>query len=101
MDRKEILISLTQALIRSRSYSGEEGGVVDTLTEFFKQNRFDEVRVDAYGSVIGSIYGRRPGRRCCWTGISIPSGRTRPPGSTTRLAGRSKTAASMAAARRI
>ncbi len=61
MDRKEILISLTQALIRSRSYSGEEGGVVDTLTEFFKQNRFDEVRVDAYGSVIGSIYGRRPG----------------------------------------
>ena len=61
MDRKEILISLTQALIRSRSYSGEEGGVVDTLTEFFKQNRFDEVRVDAYGSVIGSIYGRWPG----------------------------------------
>ena len=40
MDRKEILISLTQALIRSRSYSGEEGGVVDTADGVFQTEPF-------------------------------------------------------------
>lgn len=61
MDRNEIMVSLTQALIRARSYSGEEGGVVDILAEFFRQNHFDKVQVDDYGNVIGSIYGARPG----------------------------------------
>ena len=55
------MISLTQALIRAKSYSGQERQVVDTLTEFFHQNHFDKVTIDDYGNVIGSVYGNRPG----------------------------------------
>lgn len=61
MDRNEILISLAQALIRSQSYSGQEQQAADVLSEFLHQNRFDEILTDAYGNIIGSIYGGTPG----------------------------------------
>lgn len=61
MGKNESMISLTQALIRARSYSGEENKVVDILSEFFRQNHFDKVQVDDYGNIIGSIYGNKPG----------------------------------------
>jgi len=55
------MISLTQALIKAKSYSGGEREVVDILSGFFNSNHFDKVHVDVYGNVIGSIYGNRPG----------------------------------------
>lgn len=61
MNREEILISLTQTLIRAQSYSGQEQQAADALSEFFVQNRFDEIRTDPYGTIIGSIYGDQPG----------------------------------------
>ncbi len=61
MDRNTIVISLTQALVRAQSYSGNERQAADILVEFFNQNRFDEVRTDKYGNVVGSVYGKRPG----------------------------------------
>lgn len=96
MDRNEIMVSLTQALIRARSYSGEEGGVVDILAEFFRQNHFDKVQVDDYGNVIGSIYGARPGPALLFDGhidtvrVVDPSAWTHDPS-----AGRSSTAGCM------
>lgn len=61
MDRNEVLISLAQALIRAQSYSGQEQQAADILSEFFIQNRFDEIQTDDYGNIIGSIYGGAPG----------------------------------------
>ncbi len=54
-------IGLTQALIRARSYSGDERQAVAILSEFFDQNHFDAVHVDQYGSIVGSIVGNKPG----------------------------------------
>lgn len=61
MDRNTIVISLTQALVKAQSCSGDERQAADILVEFFNQNRFDEVRADKYGNVVGSVYGKRPG----------------------------------------
>ena len=61
MGREEVLVSLTQALVRAQSYSGEEQKVADILAEFFNQNGFDKVQTDVYGNMIGSVYGNRPG----------------------------------------
>ena len=59
-ERDEELISFTQDLIRCRSYSGEEDGVVKILSEKFKEAGA-EVVVDRYGSIIASVEGNRPG----------------------------------------
>lgn len=59
-ERDEELISFTQDLIRCRSYSGEEDGVVKILSEKFKEAGA-EVYVDRYGSIIASVEGNRPG----------------------------------------
>ena len=59
-ERDEELIAFTQELIRCRSYSGEEQGVVRILSEKFKEIGA-EIRVDRYGSVIACVQGDRPG----------------------------------------
>lgn len=59
--RKEEVNALCQALIRQRSYSGEEDGVVRVLGDAMREMGFDEVKVDRYGSIVGVIRGNRPG----------------------------------------
>lgn len=50
-------VELTQKLVRRQSYSGNEKGVSEELTKFFKENGFDDVHVDKYGNTIGHIKG--------------------------------------------
>ena len=54
-------VELLAKLIRERSYSGEEEGVVAILRDFFNENGFDEVKIDKTGNVIGIINGSEAG----------------------------------------
>jgi putative selenium metabolism hydrolase len=49
------LLAFTQALVRTQSYSGQEGPLARLITEQMRALDFDEVRIDAYGSVIGRV----------------------------------------------
>ena len=60
-DREARVLELCQSLIRVQSYSGQEGGVVQVLRKFFEENGYDDVLVDRYGNIIGSIKGSLPG----------------------------------------
>ncbi len=66
--REGEVISLCQTLIQSKSYSGEEKGVSDRLSNFFRSNGFDDVIVDKYGNTIGIIKGNRPGKKIVFDG---------------------------------
>lgn len=55
------VVDLTQKLIRSSSYSGNEKGVSDELVKFFNENGFDDVHIDKYGNTIGHIKGNKSG----------------------------------------
>ena len=57
------LISLCQELIRRPSASGHEGEVAQFLQQTMQNLGYDEVFIDRYGSVLGTIRGNRPGRR--------------------------------------
>lgn len=57
------VVRLTQKLIQAKSYSGEEGGIVDVLKETFLELGFDDFHVDEYGSIIGRIKGKSPGKK--------------------------------------
>ncbi len=60
--KKEELIGLCREMIRQPSISGEEAGVAGVLKAFMEGKGFDEVFVDRYGSVTGTIRGNRPGK---------------------------------------
>lgn len=66
------VVALCQELIRQRSYSGEEAGVVKILSAYMKEMGFDEVTIDRYGNLIGCIKGSRPGKRSSLTDTLIP-----------------------------
>ena len=66
--REEQVISLCQALIQQKSYSGEEAGVVKVLSENMKAMGFDEVTVDRYGNIVGCIKGKKPGKKLLFDG---------------------------------
>ena len=55
------LITLCQKLIRRPSLSGQEGAVAQFLQQTMERLGFDQVQVDAYGSVMGAFHGSRPG----------------------------------------
>ncbi len=55
------LIAFTQALVRQRSLSGEEAGVVQVVVDEMRALGFDRVWVDDNGSAVGVIEGKRPG----------------------------------------
>jgi len=61
-EREQSVISLCQDLIRQRSYSGEENMAVERMRQAFVALGYDDVFVDAYGSIIGCIRGQRPGK---------------------------------------
>ena len=71
MDHKQLeqqVVALTQAMIRQPSYSGQEKGVSDVLSQYFRDNGFDDVHVDHYGNTIGHIKGKRPGKKILFDG---------------------------------
>lgn len=55
------LVEFCQRLVRTKSYSGQEGEVAGVLADEMRALGYDEVVVDRYGSVIGTIEGNRPG----------------------------------------
>jgi putative selenium metabolism hydrolase len=57
----ERLVAFTQALVRQRSLTGEEQGVIQLVVDEMHALGFDRVWVDANGSAIGIIQGARPG----------------------------------------
>lgn len=59
--RRQELVELCRNLVQARSYSGEEQEVARRVEAEMRSLGYDEVRVDRYGSVIGTIHGRRPG----------------------------------------
>ena len=61
-------VELTQKLVRRQSYSGNEKGVSEELTKFFKENGFDDIHVDKYGNTIGHIKGSKPGPKIVFDG---------------------------------
>lgn len=58
----EKLISFAREIIQMTSFSGREDKVAHRIEAQMKALGFDEVTVDRYGSVIGRIHGKRPGR---------------------------------------
>jgi putative selenium metabolism hydrolase len=56
------LISFTQALVQRPSLSGQEDQVAARVADEMRALGFDEVRTDAYGSVIGVVNGAQPGK---------------------------------------
>ncbi len=67
-ERKEQLVQICQDLIRQKSYSGEEAGVVEAIKKNFKLLGYDDCVVDDYGNVIGCIKGNRPGKKILFDG---------------------------------
>ena len=62
MDRDQQFIQLCRELIRRPSTSGQEEAVAKYLESVMASCGFDAVTVDRYGSVLGRITGKRPGR---------------------------------------
>ena len=67
-DQEQTVVRLCQELVKQRSYSGEEQGVVKVLKENMEQMGFDSVTVDKYGNIIGCIKGNRPGPKILFDG---------------------------------
>ncbi len=65
---KEQVILLCQSLIQAKSYSGEENRAGEILQAYFRENGFDQVKVDEYGNVIGTIIGSRKGKKILFDG---------------------------------
>ena len=62
MYTNEQLIEFCQEAVRIPSYSGQEKGVADFMKRKMEEYGFDEVIIDKYGSVLGTINGKRPGK---------------------------------------
>ncbi len=60
-DKKNELAAAVRALVREKSYSGEEKGAVAAAKALFERYGYDEVFIDDYGSIVGVIQGKRPG----------------------------------------
>ncbi|MDR3211627.1 MAG: YgeY family selenium metabolism-linked hydrolase [Planctomycetota bacterium] len=67
-EQKSEVTGLCQELIQQPSNSGQEGGVAAALARFMRSKGFTEVVVDRYGSVIGTIRGKRPGPAILYDG---------------------------------
>ena len=66
-DKKRVR-DLCVDLVRTPSLSGQEKDVVEVLRTFMTSQGFDDVVVDEYGSIIGTIKGKRPGKTLLYDG---------------------------------
>ena len=62
MDRDQQLIAFCQQAVRIPSPSGQDRDVDQLLKRKMEEYGFDEVLIDRYGSVLGRMRGRRPGK---------------------------------------
>ncbi|CDL38563.1 Acetylornithine deacetylase [Citrobacter freundii] len=61
-NRIEEVIKNCQALIQQKSYSGQEGEVVNAIKTMMQHYQFDDIHVDKYGNIVGGIVGNQPGK---------------------------------------
>ncbi len=61
-EREQRVIVLCQTLIRQKSNSGQEDAVVSRMKQAFHAMGYDDVVVDSYGSILGRIRGKKPGK---------------------------------------
>ena len=66
--RNKEILNFVSNLIKTRSYSGEETGVSNLLSAYFKNHHFDDIIIDDYGNTIGIIKGKRPGPHVLFDG---------------------------------
>lgn len=62
-DRRNEIIETCRRLIRIQSYSGQEGNLAAELEKLMEGFGFDEIHIDEYGSAVGCIKGKKPGKR--------------------------------------
>ncbi|MEG1989110.1 MAG: YgeY family selenium metabolism-linked hydrolase, partial [Oscillibacter sp.] len=62
MTREERLVELCRELIRRPSLSGKERAAAEFMVESMKALGYDAVSIDRYGSVLGCVRGKRPGK---------------------------------------
>ncbi|MBE5967854.1 MAG: YgeY family selenium metabolism-linked hydrolase [Lachnospiraceae bacterium] len=67
-EREGVVVELCRKLIREQSYSGGEKGVAEILGDNMKAMGFDEVKMDRYGSIVGCIKGKKPGKKILFDG---------------------------------
>ncbi|AND84050.1 YgeY family selenium metabolism-linked hydrolase [Clostridium tyrobutyricum] len=67
-ERKNETVELCRKLISTRSYSGEENGVVDVIKSAFNNMGFDDFFIDDYGNIIGHIKGEESGKSILFDG---------------------------------
>lgn len=61
-NRKEEILAVIKSLIDTRSYSGEEQGIVDIMKKFCEDNDFFDFQIDKLGNAIMHIKGNKPGK---------------------------------------
>ena len=66
--RNKEILNFVSNLIKTPSYSGEETGVSNLLSAYFKNHHFDDIIIDDYGNTIGIIKGNRPGPHVLFDG---------------------------------
>jgi putative selenium metabolism hydrolase len=54
-ERKQLIVSVTQSLIRAKSLAGEEGEMAQAVVAAMRSLKYDDVRVDPLGNVIGTL----------------------------------------------
>lgn len=67
-NRFDEVINNCQLLIQQKSYSGEEGNVVNVIEKMMKSYDFDDIHIDKYGNIIGGIIGQQPGKTLIFDG---------------------------------
>ena len=74
--RRERLVELCQSAVRLPSFSGQEKAVAELLRDTMESLGCDLVEIDRYGSVLGRIKGKRPGKTVLMDGhidtVGIP-----------------------------
>lgn len=74
--RRQRLVELCQSAVRLPSFSGQEKAVAELLRDTMESLGFDLVEIDKYGSVLGRIKGKRPGKTILMDGhidtVGIP-----------------------------
>ena len=62
-ERQTAIIELCSKLVSIKSYSGEEGPIIEELKHTFKELGMDDIIIDDYGSIAARINGKQPGKR--------------------------------------
>lgn len=60
-DLKELVLEITQSLVRVESPSGKEGQVIDLVAGWMNRLGYDDVRIDENGNVIGKLSNQKLG----------------------------------------